>query len=1175
MATFTINFPYTTLSAGVTFTALSGAIPGAVSANDLGVTSGDARIRDTSAVAGSHVGARRSFTATNLTGKFLSVAVTSAVNVIGRFATIANNGLSIAVFDGAGNWAEYTVGGSDSNPNWADNALFPQSAAIPPFHFVIEANAPTINRSSGVVDWSNIVAIEFLGKRAAAETQNLQWFVDRIGYFSRPILTQGDIATPGDFGDFISTLASNSSYRFILNPAGASEEYGSNPKIYSFFPGLEIGNGVTATRFVDSFATLLAYPDFSNSSANAAYHPNGSTKIIINASASDYVEIRNSQVSALQNLDVIIQGNSGATVLLDSNTLNSLNQVNAAFGTFRSGRFQDLAQEFNLATGITLESAIISSSDSGAAIVLEGGTLSDCTIQNSASAGVRIPSAGDYSTSTATLNNNGTYDVYIEATVVDGETVDISGFEFAEGSTTPTNIYWAGTTGEIVVTVSQAGLSTDSAGGTITLAEPAEDLAITGFPTTNNANGIAPNPVLGILDASDESWITGFDTSSPEYNGDGSFTILPSNYLDDLSSGTSIYIVGDAVGWRRTPLIEIDISDPPSEFNIGNNFEELTDQDGSAIVGNSTACTGLSYSQPNARFELASDSGGASNHYDFDGVVYQQELLTSNLLGLQNFDTDTLRQIRYISNPRYKQIILPPMLSISATEDATTSPIVADFTVIRIDGTDPFEHGLDSTAVGLSDRPEVRVNFQVAIALDPEQVTWLETLYNATESGTGLTAFSTTALANAPSGGGGGSGDATAANQTTIINHLTDIKGPTWTTTDSLEAIRDRGDIAWITATGFSTLVQADIRSALGISSANLDTQLGNIPTVAEFEARTLPSANYFNFSTDQVIVATNNDKLGYSLTQVFPSNFELLGINENGHIDQVTLVDTTTTNSDMRGTDNAFLAASYVVPDNTSITAIKSKTDQLTFTIANQVDSNAVTGGGGEDATTIYNYFTSDSRQDTFKADVSGLSTFNVAEDEVTANLSNSSVAAIWDYLTSTLTTVGSIGKYLVDNLLGIKQQTDQISFDVDGNVLAELANEVDITIPDPINANITQINGVATDLTSDISGLSTDITTLLGRLTDDRAGYLDKLNVVGTLANTDNASSFIGFNSIDRDNLIIIKSEAVGQVIIDEVASTMTIYNSETNLPLAVFDLQDSEGVASTEKIFRRLPQ
>lgn len=43
-----------------------------------------------------------------------------------------------------------------------------------------------------------------------------------------------------------------------------------------------------------------------------------------------------------------------------------------------------------------------------------------------------------------------------------------------------------------------------------------------------------------------------------------------------------------------------------------------------------------------------------------------------------------------------------------------------------------------------------------------------------------------------------------------------------------------------------SSLTEAGVRSALGLASANLDTQLGNIPTVAEFNARSLPSADYF-----------------------------------------------------------------------------------------------------------------------------------------------------------------------------------------------------------------------------------------------------------------------------------------------------------------------------------------
>lgn len=46
--------------------------------------------------------------------------------------------------------------------------------------------------------------------------------------------------------------------------------------------------------------------------------------------------------------------------------------------------------------------------------------------------------------------------------------------------------------------------------------------------------------------------------------------------------------------------------------------------------------------------------------------------------------------------------------------------------------------------------------------------------------------------------------------------------------TDSLQAIRDRGDAAWI------TIAAASIRTAIGLASANLDTQIGDLPTNAE-----------------------------------------------------------------------------------------------------------------------------------------------------------------------------------------------------------------------------------------------------------------------------------------------------------------------------------------------------
>lgn len=55
-------------------------------------------------------------------------------------------------------------------------------------------------------------------------------------------------------------------------------------------------------------------------------------------------------------------------------------------------------------------------------------------------------------------------------------------------------------------------------------------------------------------------------------------------------------------------------------------------------------------------------------------------------------------------------------------------------------------------------------------------------------------------------------------------------------TTDSQEALRDRGDAAWVTASGFSTLDAAGVRTAVGLASASLDTQLGQKPTASDIE---------------------------------------------------------------------------------------------------------------------------------------------------------------------------------------------------------------------------------------------------------------------------------------------------------------------------------------------------
>lgn len=150
-----------------------------------------------------------------------------------------------------------------------------------------------------------------------------------------------------------------------------------------------------------------------------------------------------------------------------------------------------------------------------------------------------------------------------------------------------------------------------------------------------------------------------------------------------------------------------------------------------------------------------------------------------------------------------------------------------------------------------------------------------------------------------------------------MVAAFTEIKGATWATTDTLEAIRDRGDVAWLTATGFATtnpdnagiaaikvitdqfvftvanqvdanalggLDAAGVRSAIGLSTANLDTQLGDLPTNAEL-ATALGTADDATLAA----IAALND---------FDPAVDVVA--------HVTLVDTTTTNTDMRGTDGA-----------------------------------------------------------------------------------------------------------------------------------------------------------------------------------------------------------------------------------------------------------------------------
>lgn len=157
-----------------------------------------------------------------------------------------------------------------------------------------------------------------------------------------------------------------------------------------------------------------------------------------------------------------------------------------------------------------------------------------------------------------------------------------------------------------------------------------------------------------------------------------------------------------------------------------------------------------------------------------------------------------------------------------------------------------------------------------------------------------------------------------------------------------------------------------------------------------------------------------------------------------------VVTVDTTTTNTDMRGTDNAALAAkleAYVQLLARSDAAIA--TDRATELA--EINANEGSGAGDYDNAadsveairdrgdagwiTATGFSTHDDPDPNgyIDAAISSRSDFDESADQVTVatnndktgySLSATGVQAIWDALTSALTTVGSIGKRLADNI-------------------------------------------------------------------------------------------------------------------------------------------------------------
>ena len=97
--------------------------------------------------------------------------------------------------------------------------------------------------------------------------------------------------------------------------------------------------------------------------------------------------------------------------------------------------------------------------------------------------------------------------------------------------------------------------------------------------------------------------------------------------------------------------------------------------------------------------------------------------------------------------------------------------------------------------------------------------------------------------------------DYDAPTNTEMLAAFTQIKGATWSVTDTLEAIRDRGDAAWITATGFSTHSAADVVTAMGTGTF-LTAVPWNVAWDAEVQSECTDAINSYDPPTNAELTA-------------------------------------------------------------------------------------------------------------------------------------------------------------------------------------------------------------------------------------------------------------------------------------------------------------------------------
>jgi hypothetical protein len=179
-------------------------------------------------------------------------------------------------------------------------------------------------------------------------------------------------------------------------------------------------------------------------------------------------------------------------------------------------------------------------------------------------------------------------------------------------------------------------------------------------------------------------------------------------------------------------------------------------------------------------------------------------------------------------------------------------------------------------------------------------------------------------------------GTVTTATNVTTVNGL--AAGVITAASIAADAITDAKVASDVTIASVTGAV-GSVTGAVGSVTGSVGSVTGAVGSVTGNVGGSVASV------TAGVTVTTNNDKTGYALsgTQTFNVTGNITG-SLSGSVGSVTGL--TAANLDV-AVSTRLASAGYTAPDNSSVTAIKAKTDSLTFSKANELDANVKSVAG------------------------------------------------------------------------------------------------------------------------------------------------------------------------------------------------------------------------------------